>query len=213
MPDNVEVNKIKETEGKTTEENLTQTDKFSRELFATVAALNQAGQMDQNTIDTLGASLSEKIKNPTIRKVYLLSDLKVSTDDSAQAMQKYNTALNAVYEKNKMKGTALDVLQEFINDGQNENVEALKKLDPIIKQTNMVIVGMIAISTSKTLAQAHLDVINALERLAENLNDVELYETDPIVAMGAMSKYEENTTLLDSAVKKLVTLIKQKSSD
>ena len=211
VSDNVEVNKIKETEGKTTEENLTQTDKFSRELFATVTALNQAGQIDQNTIDTLGASLSEKIKNPIIRKVYLLSDIKISTDDSVQAVQKYSTALNAVYEKNKMKGTAIDVLQEFINDGQNENVEALKKLDPIIKQTNMIVSGMVAISTPKILAQAHLDMINAIERLIENLNDIKLYETDPIVAMGAMSKYEDNTTLLDLAVKKLNTLINQKN--
>jgi hypothetical protein len=43
--------------------NLTKTDELSRDLFSTVATLTQTGVIDQETIDKLTISLSEKIKD------------------------------------------------------------------------------------------------------------------------------------------------------
>ncbi len=185
-------------------ENLTQTDKFSQELFSTVATLNQAGEMDQTTVDKLTTSLADQIKNAVPKKIFLLSEMKIGKDDSVQAYKNYNTALNNNYTKNPVQGNALAILQEFINDGENVNVEALIKLDPIIKQTGGFMNGMVAISVPPSLAQLHLVVINSLERIVENLNDIQFYETDTIIAMGAASKFEENNNALQDSIKKIV---------
>ncbi|MEK7081086.1 MAG: thrombospondin type 3 repeat-containing protein, partial [Patescibacteria group bacterium] len=49
-------------------ENITQTDQFSRDLFATVVMLNQNGEVDQATVDKLGSSLAENIQNSAPQK-------------------------------------------------------------------------------------------------------------------------------------------------
>ena len=69
VPDSSVIKKLKVEQGfssNTTEggqdytENLTETDKFSRELFSTIASLNQNGVMDRTTIDKISSSLNEK---------------------------------------------------------------------------------------------------------------------------------------------------------
>lgn len=191
------------------EENLTQTDKFSRELFATVATLNQTGQMDEATVEKLSTSLAEQIKNSTTKKVFLISETNVESDNSSVAYQNYSNALDSIYQQYPPKGNVLEILQEFIGDGEDVNIDALIKLDPIIKQTSMFMNGMVKISVPSGIAQKHLNVINGLERVVENLNDLKLFESDTIVSMGAMSKYEENTNLLQVAMSELIDAITQ----
>jgi len=215
VEDGVEIAKRKTSAGiedntNTIEENLTQTDKFSRELFSTIAALNQAGTVNQNTVDKLTNSLVEQIQNPIVKKVFTLSDLKVSSDNSVQAFKNYNNAMNNIYTKYPIKGNVVDILQEFVNNGENVNVEALSKLDPIIQQTKKFINEMIKVSAPSEISQLHLDIINALERLMENLSDIKFYASDPIIAMGGMSKFEENTDLLQSAVVEMANTIEEK---
>ncbi len=220
--DSVAINKLKtEQEGNTKvtksggvasgkPENLTQTDQFSRELFSTIATLNQNGIVDQATIDQLGASLAEKIQNPVVRKVFLISEIKTINDNSAQVFTNYNNALNNLYEKYRMNRTVFDVLQKFMIDENSVDVGALSELDPIIEKTKKIIDGMVRMNVPQFLSILHLNVVNALERLAENLNDIKLYESDPIVALSGISKYQENAPQLESGLNNLVNAIDQK---
>lgn len=218
--DDVEVAKIKAARGlnkktslegtDTPEENLTETDKFSRELFAAVAALNQAGEIDQETADRLTTSLSEKIKSSTPKKVFVIADIKISSDNSAAGMRKYIAAIAAIYKKHPVEHNVLDTLKEFINDGENIYAEALDKLEPVVKQTSIVISELVNMEVPSEIASLHLDLINALERLKENVANMQLYISDPVVAMGAMSQYEENNDILQSTLEKLGEKVSQK---
>ncbi|MFA6077125.1 MAG: hypothetical protein WC735_03580 [Candidatus Paceibacterota bacterium] len=192
------------------EEKLTETDKFSRELFATMATINQNGVVDQTTIDTLSTSLAEKIKNPVVRKVFSISDIKTINDDSFQAFTNYNNALNSTFAKYKVGYTVADVLQQFVTDENTVDASALLKLGPIIGQINTIIGGMTGMNTPQSISTLHLNMINSLQRLIENLSDMRLYDTDPIVAMGAISQYDKNSTLLKTATKNLLSAIEQK---
>lgn len=215
-PDGAEIAKRKsDTDGsvKTSgeeEKNLTLTDRFGRELFSTVAALNQAGTVDQGAVDKLTTSLTNQIQNPVVRKVFLISDLKTSNDNSIQSFTSYNSSINNIYKKYPINGNAVNILQEFVGGGENVNIGALSKLDPIIQQTKKFIDETRKVSVPSELSQLHLDVINVLERLMENLIDVRFYDTDPVVAMGGMSKFEENTSLLQSAIGKITNTIREK---
>ena len=191
-------------------ENLTQTDQFSRELFSTIATLNQNGIVDQATIDKLGASLAEKIQNPIIRKVFLISDIKTINDNSVQAFINYNNALNSIFQKYPTTYSVLDVLQEFIIDENSVDVSVLSKLNPIIEQSNKVMTAMVKMNVPQSLSVLHLNFINTLQRLVENLSDIKLYDNDSIVALGGISKYKENTTQLESDLNNLVNVIDQK---
>ena len=222
IPDSVAIDKLKAEQKKVnakqgrmetaqSKENLTQTDKFSRELFATVVAASQNGVMDQATIEKLVASLADKIQNSPPRKVFSIFDIKTINNDTVQAFTNYNNALDNISKKYPPTNyTILDVLQKFIIDENNVDVSALIKLDPIIKQINKVMEEMIKTSAPQSISNLHLNVINSFQRLAENLSDLRLYDSDPIVALGGISKYQENATRLESDLYNLANAIIKK---
>lgn len=194
-------------------ENLSQTDKFSRELFATIATASQNGTVDQATIDKLGASLADQIKNSPPRKIFSISEIKVINDNSVEALNSYNSAMDKIYKKYPgVDYTILDVLQKFMIDENNVDVGVLVKLDPIIKQTNNIISAMIKTSVPESISVLHLNFINAQERLVENLSDIQLYDSDPIMALGGISNYEANAYKLESNINTLGNTIMQKLS-
>jgi len=191
-------------------ENLTQTAKFSQDLMATVTTLSQNGGMDQTTASSLGDSLASQIQNTPVRKVYVLTDLKISKDDTAIAVKKYADALAVILQKNPTKNTILDILQKFSADANNVDPSVLSQLDPNIKQINGFVNDMLKMTVPASLASLHLNVLNSFERVLENLNDVQLYDTDPVVALGGMTKYNQNATTLLSDVNNLASVIDQK---
>jgi len=219
-PDNVEIENLKLAQNgqseslnlslEGNEENLTETDKFSREFFATVATLNQNGAMDQATADKLSASLAEQIQNSAPRKIFTLSDIKVSANDNTQALENYSNSLISIQKKYPINYTVMDVLQKFIIDENNVDSSILVELDPIIGQTNKIIADMAKMSVPQSLASLHLDFMNGLQRLVENLEGIKLYETDVIVSLSAISQYDQNTIRLDLAINNLTDAIAQK---
>jgi len=220
IPDSVAIGKLRaaQTTGTDTgtdtsnqdNSNLTETDKFSRDLFATVSATTQNGQsMDASTIDNISSSLADKIQNPAVRKVFLLSDIKITKDNSVGAVQKYKNGLVKIYTNNPTKNNVADVIKEFVGDGTNPNEEALQKLDPVIKQLEEIINERVKLQVPDQLAPQHLDVINALERVVENLADIKLYSTDPVVTIGAMSVYGNNTASLQLSLDVLANTLKR----
>jgi hypothetical protein len=218
VPDNVAIEKLKKeredsvgvSESPGEAENLTKTDEFSRELFATIAALNQNGEMDQATMDQLGASLADRIQNATPRKIFTLSDLKIIKSDTVADIKNYNDALDKINKINTGGQTVIDILQKFTADGNNVDTSALAELDPIIEQAQEIVEGMKKISVPQSLASLHLNFLNALERISENVSDIKLYDTDSVVALGAISQYNDNTTALGSATNALGNAIEQK---
>jgi len=189
----------------------TKTDEFSRDLFAEVSAVSTQGQpIDQSTVDNISNSFAEKIQNPVVRKTFLISDIKTTNDNSAGVIQKYKNALIKIYTEYPTKTNVADVIKEFVGDGTNVNDAALQKLDPIITQLNGILTARIEMGVPSQLAQPHLDVINALERVIENLTDIKAYDSDPVVTIGAMNVYNNNTLTLQAALDDLANKITQK---
>ncbi|KKR43159.1 hypothetical protein A2356_02205 [Candidatus Nomurabacteria bacterium RIFOXYB1_FULL_39_16] len=219
VPDSSVIKKLKVEQGfssNTTEggqdytENLTETDKFSRELFSTIASLNQNGVMDQTTIDKISSSLNERIKNNIQRKVFTVSDIKIIKDDSVNAIKKYYDTLNGIQKKYVGKNTVADILQRFIIDENNVDTSVLIELDPIIKQTSTMINEILKVSIPNSLSMLHLNFLNSGQGLLENISDMQFFDTDPVIAMGAMSKYEENLNSFQTALVSLINTIDQK---
>ena len=192
------------------EEDLTETDKFAREFFSTVGALNQSGALDQATVEKMSSSLAERIANTTQRKVFTLADIKTTPEDNVQAIEKYINTLNTIQIKYPINYTVPDVLQKFIADGSIVNTNALVELDPLVIQMNKIISEMVNMSVPQFLATPHLDFINATEGLVENVSDIRLYNNDIIIALTGIIQYEKNATLLKLASNNLFNAIAKK---
>jgi hypothetical protein len=213
IKDSDAVAKLKSTTEQTgaikTPEVLTKTDKFSQELFATVVALNQAGPVDQSTIDKVSDSLVNQIQDQSTRKVYLLSDLTL-VPDTESSIKEYNTTIGSLFNKFKTGNSITSVLQEFAESGETPDSSILTKLEPIVSKMNSLISLIVKMKVPTSLSTYHLAVINGLEVTSENLVDIQLFDTDTIVAMGAISKYQENVDSLQTAADNLTNILKQK---
>lgn len=212
IPDGVVVQKLKNEQellngnnniGDTNTEKLTQTDKFSRELFSTVTALTQNGDLDQTTVDQISGSLAEKIKNPVISKIYLLSDLKISPDISVQEIKTYDKNVSSISKKYPKGETVIDILKDFVVDENNVDTTVLVRLNPIKNEVKGIINELVKTPTPQSLSKEHLNVINSLERLYENINNIQLFDTDVVVSLGAISQYQNNTDLLEKSITEL----------
>ena len=192
------------------EENLTETDKFSRELFSTVTALEQSGSLDEITGQKMVDSLVNSIGNSAQRKIYTLADLNIN---NGTTIQRYNNALDEIYTKYPIENSVLAVLEKFIIDQNNVDVGALAGLNPIIGQNKKILAGLVKTSVPQYLAALHLNVINTLQGLTENLDDIKLYESDAIVALGGISKYQENAVKLESSLNNLAIAVSRKLSN
>jgi hypothetical protein len=223
VPDSVTIAKMMQANGGsgttiTDDSKLSQTDQVSREFFATVASLQESGAIDANgnmsqaTQDQITNSLINNIQNSPQRKIYQLSDIKIVNDNSVSAVKKYNNALNNVFPKTPIKNSVADILQKFAPDdtGNNADPSVLSELNPIIKQMTDSLNGMLAAPVPQALATLHLYMINYTEGMIENLNDVQQYNTDPIVAFSGMNKYEQNSDLFTQVTQYIAALIDMK---
>lgn len=189
----------------------TQTDLFAKELFSTVAALNQAGVIDQSAVDKISDSLVQKMQNSENRKVFVYSDLKIINSDTWQTIKNYSDSLNGIHKKYPYPNyTVLDVLDKFIIDENNVDESVLVQLDPIIKQTNNIINEMAKMNVPASLAIAHLVFLNGAQKFNENISDIRLYEADVVKAISGISNYGTNITTLESADYSLRTAIDKK---
>jgi hypothetical protein len=225
IPDGAEIAKEKAANGQggevLAEENLTETDKFSRELFTTVAILNQGGAvMDQAVIDELSSSLAEQVQNSSAKKVFSISDVKTADGNTLEVIQAYDTTLTSILKKNPIifkngyKGIApsvgltfADVFQKFL---ASEDINVLLKLDPLIKELDGIVAEMAKMTVPQVFLILHLETINGFERVVENMKDLKLIESDTIVAMKGASKLKENMQLLEGAISKLGNTLIQK---
>jgi hypothetical protein len=213
--DDAEIAEIKKERGINTvgdedPNNLTQTEKFSRELFATVATLSQAGEIDQATADKLSSSLAEQIKNSAPERVYTSSNLSLTNDNSSTAVSEYNQELGDLYEKFEIEKGAVQILQEAMSEDGTIDAQGLEELDPLIEKVEGIVLGMLQVKVPSQLASTHLKLTNATQRCLEDFKNMKFYETDPIVALGGISSYQKNSILIDEATNELHKAIWQK---
>lgn len=70
--------------------------------------------------------------------------------------------------------------------------------------------AMLKIEIPEPFSFTYLALLNAGERLVENLEDIKMYETDPILALSGISQYEKNATGLGEAIVNLINEVNQK---
>ena len=183
-------------------ENLTTTDKFSQELLSTIAALNQSGELDPESINHLGATLAQEIENAPQKRVFGISDIKV-VGSSIQAAEKYVTDLNALSTKYPPAGNPIEVLSETLTTEGDVDTALLYKLDPLIIQMGNIVTGMLGLEVPQKISAVHLELLNAIERTRENLSDIKLMEQDALIAFSAMNQLEANDNQVTAVVEKL----------
>jgi hypothetical protein len=166
--------------------------------------------MDQATTEQISNTLAEKIKNPTPRRVFTSADIKIAKNDLYQNVKDYNNALNNIFTQNPAKGNVPDILQKFLIDENNVDTTVLVELDPMIKQTEAIVNEIAEIEVPQSLTSFHLELLNSMEKVKENIENIKLYESDVILALSGITQYEESATSLEIAIKNLSSAVEKR---
>lgn len=216
ITDDIEITKLKtEAVGNTSLSNsevakLTETEKFSDQLFATAASLTENGTADETILNNIGLSLVDNLEKTVQKKVYTIKNIPISEDDSKQVMQIYSTKILAIQAKYPLNIDITAIAATSIRDDGEIDASAFKKFDPAIGQINGIVKEMLTVNTPRSVSILHVMVINGFQRLSENLENIKLAETDPIVALGAMKQYEKNSATLVQYISMLGSAVSEK---
>ena len=188
---------------------LTETDKFAQEFFASLSAMKQSGQIDQNTINNVSASLGQNIVDPSLIDKYSEKDIILDENDGADIQENYYTNAQNLFESYKEKGIGdeIEIVGTIASSGAVGNEEYANKLAIIADAYQEFAEKMIKTSAPGSLAQYHIKIINNAYNTGIAVRNMIKVANDPIVGLSGLSQYQKYSDDLISSVEELEIIL------
>ncbi|MEK7185418.1 MAG: hypothetical protein AAB726_02240 [Patescibacteria group bacterium] len=186
------------------EENLSETEKFSREFFAKYIEAKRTGTVNQEELIESLASANISVGQS---KKYSISDLKLvpegkNDEENEENMKKYGNSVGLVLLNNQI--TANNNEYEILNVALNDkSASDLQRLDASIARYEGIVLGLRLTGVPVAAALAHLEVVNSFEAIKGDVSGFKKMFSDPIVGLASIKKYGEDTAALNSAIDEL----------
>jgi hypothetical protein len=182
------------------ESDLTETDKFSRELFAKYIAAQKSG--NYKSVDYPGF-LIETVANAEKGTITILkeTDFKKITETS-EAIRNYGNAFGKIIKEKEKEfpGNELQILDDASTKGEKKEITALDK--PIARY-RAIREGLLTIDVPESLLKIHTKIVNLLEVMAVGIESMKFTLSDPVRAMSGMSMYPDATNLFIESIQDL----------
>lgn len=175
-----------------TEENMTETEKFSIEFFANyMTAYEQGKQLDQNEYEKLLEAYLEKATTISNIRFYGASDFKIINQENTAVIKDYGNKIAEILMK-KPGDTALES-ELLIIDRYNKSQDPseLEKLDPLIKKYTTLEDSLKNLSVPKTAIMLHIELINAISATKDGIEAMRIVSEDPLKAVVGINSYTE----------------------
>jgi len=172
------------------EENLTQTDKFSRAFFEEYLKIRQQTGTNLNSI-TQENLVKELLENqqPFSFKTYSESDLFIQQDSSNMALKNYGNAVGKAFIKNPLPPGQKNEIEIFEAAVTSERSQDLAQLSPIIDSYKATLKDLISISVPRDVVFAHLNLINSIYAITESLEKMRSFFSDPLASLPGIGSY------------------------
>jgi len=205
--------KIDETTTNTQE--LTETEKFAREFFATYVAMKEAGG-DTTAINNFAATLGEKMVYPSIIDSYSEKNIKITQEDTDDDSIIYYLSLKILFEKYKLTGMGneLSMVAGTLNTSEDKKTSEEKaKLTTVADSYQDFAKRMIEIPVPQNLVTSHLKIANAANNTGISIMGMTKIISDPLVGLSSLSQYQEyNKEFIDASqeLTKTIKIIEQR---
>jgi len=175
---------------------LTETDILARDLFTQYLNIKGAGSnITSDVAQGLAATLANSVLTETEPStIYTSADLNI-VDDSERAYENYEKLLEATINQYQGAG-GIDEIVELQKAIENPgNVESVMALETAWKQYENVLQDMLDLPVPSGVVSEHLEMVNALSVLVNNVESFQYVLADPVVALPAISNYGLNLQL------------------
>jgi hypothetical protein len=195
----------------TSTEELTQTQIFSRQLFAEYLKLQQqdGGTISDASQQYLVNEFLTKVPEAVPVRVYTVSDIKVINSNTNADLRNYADAMGRVL-KNNPANNAENELVIIKRALDNNDKSELLKITRALAGDASTIKGFLGVSVPSSLVNQHLDILNSLESSDENVRGLSKVFDDPVTAMANLSGYNKHTDLLKLSLQSMINTFVQK---
>ena len=183
------------------DENLTETDKFGRELFYKYMAAKKAGNLDQTKL--IQDFVDEQSLN-TAAKQYKETDFIVippqNTTDTT--LRDYGNALGRALASHPAKGVPNE-FQTITNAVKSKSAAQLRDLDPVITGYQGILQDFLRIAVPRSMVSAHIALLNSVEMVLEDVRGFKKTFSDPIIGLMSINKYPGDIESLKTAIQNM----------
>ncbi|MDE2030668.1 MAG: hypothetical protein KGI58_00175 [Patescibacteria group bacterium] len=168
---------------------------LSQEFFAVIMSLQQTGNLDSASMQSVADAISKKVVATPIPDIYT-KDMAVIEDDGTLPMIEYYTAylnLNNKYYKDDGIGTELSLIAVALRDKDQGALDQVGKIGEAYKAMGK---DLMKIPVPTTFLANHLDLANNYEKIGESIDDMTKMLSDPMVGMRAFINYNKYSDAL-----------------
>ncbi len=181
-----------------------ETEVFAKQFFTTAAVLNQGGAFNQETIGQFSSGVDQSIVNFNLKDTYALSDLKLSPISA----DLYYTSFKTLYNSLPHKGIPeLETLALVIQNP--EDTATIEKISNIHLSYSKLIDGLVRMDVPYGASGGHLFLLNNIDKLSKILVESRNINNDPLKVTTYLSKYNEYSNNIDSALGTLASYFSQ----
>lgn len=164
------------------------------------------GKLNESAQEELASRFMDIFTEEVVNK-YKESDIKISNDDTKEAIKNYGNELGSTVDKYRIQENEIEIFQRIIQEMKDENMpndqraNTLSKLGSIADLYSSAAKDMLKISVPVSFKKEHLDFMNNFENLAVSLKDMQMAYDDPIVTLrGLYNYYIEAKNVYNTAI-------------
>lgn len=175
-----------------TETDLSETDKFSRDLFLKIIAAKKADAPPsaEDLEKFLNASVLQEMKNQPI-KTYGEGDFQVDTSETLEKIKAYGEKIAEIMNT-KPPQPLEDELTVFERAETKNDPNELKKLEPLIAQYRWIEDSLLKTVVPESALPNHIAFTNGVSGMAYSITGLRYIMTDPIRALPGVDVYDRN---------------------
>lgn len=204
---------IEET-GNVNQANLTETEKFAREFFASYSALKSSGQINKDAINNFSSALGQEVSSPDLPDHYTQADVKVDSVDNPAWEQRYYISVGNLfkkYQKSGMLGDELDIVSQslatgYVN-GDTVDPNQYVKLSKIADAYQSFAKEVLQSEVPQSLIDYHLKIANSAYNTGVGVSNMGKIASDPVVGLLGLSQYQKWSEELQKNVTDLENLL------
>jgi hypothetical protein len=188
------------TGSSTYKEPTTVTGKFAVQFFEDYMLSKTNGEFG-DTKEELIAKATERLKQQAIDEIFTEKDITIFPDSDSKTLHDYgNRIANVILAHPNSGDSESIILQDYV---RYQKPERLLELDPIALAYTTIVKDLLATPVPKTYIKEHLDLVNAVNAVKEDVRAMQQIEEDPMFTLIRLKRYEDDGRGLSNALSNL----------
>lgn len=173
------------------EEPSTLTDQFARTFFEGYVRDKGYGEFGSSP-EEIVANTSVNLQNQALDRLYTFDDIVIGTGNTVEDLKQYGNAIALVNLQNRIPVSTrneIDIVDEAV---ASSNADVLQELDVIIESYTNIHDGVKNSAVPPRIAKEHLDYLNALNAVRNDITGMKQAFTDPLYALLRVKRYQDD---------------------